>query len=175
MIERFGLAFLNRIDPETAHGLTLRALHTPFVRQPGPVQSPRLETKIGDLVLPNPVGLAAGFDKNALVPGPLLGAGFGFVEVGTLTPRPQPGNPRPRIFRLPEDGAVINRLGFNNEGAEAARGGASQPLSPAPPPAVSASGSLSAGARCGSGFGSGVGCRLRTIHTRWTWERASSR
>lgn len=119
MIERLGLAFLNRIDPETAHGLALKALHTPFVRQPGPVQSPRLETKIGDLVLPNPVGLAAGFDKNATAVGPLMRAGFGFAEVGAATPRPQDGNARPRLFRLRKDRAAINRFGFNNDGIEA--------------------------------------------------------
>ena len=72
-------------------------------------------------MFPNPLGLAAGFDKNAEVPGAMLKLGFGFVEVGTLTPRPQAGNPRPRLFRLREDGAVINRLGFNNRGYEAAR------------------------------------------------------
>ena len=73
------------------------------------------------LSFPSPVGLAAGFDKNAEVARTMLRLGFGFVEVGTITPRPQSGNPRPRIFRLPEDGAVINRLGFNNQGLEAAR------------------------------------------------------
>ena len=118
MIERIGLAALNRLDPEMAHGLALKALHTPFVPQPGPVQSPRLETRIGDLVLPNPVGLAAGFDKNATALAPLMRAGFGFVEVGAATPRPQPGNPRPRLFRLRKDRAAINRFGFNNDGVE---------------------------------------------------------
>ena len=119
MIERVGLTLLNRIDPEMAHGLALKALHTPFVPQPGPVRSPRLETKIGGLVLPNPVGLAAGFDKNATAVAPLMRAGFGFVEVGAATPRPQNGNTRPRLFRLRKDRAAINRFGFNNEGIEA--------------------------------------------------------
>ena len=119
MIERLGVAVLNRLDPETAHGLALRALHTPFAPLPGPVTSPRLEVKLGGLTLPNPVGLAAGFDKNATAVGPLMQAGFGFVEVGAATPKPQPGNPRPRLFRLVRDRAAINRFGFNNDGIEA--------------------------------------------------------
>ena len=119
MIERLGLAVLNRLEPETAHGLALRALHTPFAPQPGPVRSPRLETRLGGLTVPNPIGLAAGFDKNATALGPLMRAGFGFIEVGAATPRPQPGNPRPRLFRLRRDRAAINRFGFNNDGIEA--------------------------------------------------------
>ena len=119
MIERLGLSVLNRLDPELAHGLALRALHTPFAPHPGPVRSPRLETRIGDLVLPNPIGLAAGFDKNATALVPLMQSGFGFIEVGAATPRPQPGNPRPRLFRLRRDNAAINRFGFNNDGIEA--------------------------------------------------------
>jgi dihydroorotate dehydrogenase len=117
-MERLGLAVLNRIDPETAHGLALRALHTPFAPHPGPVRSPRLETRLGGLVFPNPVGLAAGFDKNATALAPLMQAGFGFLEVGAATPRPQPGNPRPRLFRLRRDHAAINRFGFNNDGID---------------------------------------------------------
>jgi len=85
---------------------------------PGVVTSDRLRCRVAGLDLPNPVGLAAGFDKNATVVGPLSRAGFGFVEVGAATPRPQPGNPKPRLFRLTEDRAAINRFGFNNEGAE---------------------------------------------------------
>lgn len=119
MIERLGLAVLHRFDPETAHGLALRALNTPFAPRPGPVRSPHLETHIAGLTLPNPVGLAAGFDKNATALAPLMQAGFGFIEVGAATPRPQPGNPRPRLFRLTEDRAAINRFGFNNDGVEA--------------------------------------------------------
>jgi dihydroorotate dehydrogenase len=119
VIERLGLAVLNRIDPEMAHSFALKALHTPFAPQPGPVRSPLLETRLGDLLLPNPVGLAAGFDKNAMAIAPLMQAGFGFIEVGAATPRPQPGNPRPRLFRLREDRAAINRFGFNNDGIEA--------------------------------------------------------
>jgi dihydroorotate dehydrogenase len=83
------------------------------------VTSPRLRVRLAGLDLPNPLGIAAGFDKNAEAVAPLLRAGFGFVEVGAATPRPQPGNPRPRLFRLPEDRAVINRLGFNNDGVAA--------------------------------------------------------
>jgi dihydroorotate dehydrogenase len=112
-------ALLRRLDPETAHGLAIRALAAGL----GPVDrtppDPILATSLAGLSLPSPVGLAAGFDKNAAVAGPMLRAGFGFVECGTATPRPQPGNPRPRIFRLGEDRAVINRLGFNNAGQEA--------------------------------------------------------
>ena len=119
MIESAALAVLNRLDPEFAHGLALRALHTPFAPLPGPVRSPHLDVDLAGLRLPNPVGLAAGFAKNASAVGPLMHAGFGFLEVGTATPRPQSGNPRPRLFRLRKDRAVINRLGFNNEGVEA--------------------------------------------------------
>ena len=119
LIERAGLCALHRLDPETAHGLSIKALASGLVPLPGPYTSPLLRTKIAGLSLPNPVGLAAGYDKNAEAVTPLTGAGFGFVEVGAATPRPQPGNPRPRLFRLTEDRAVINRFGFNNKGAEA--------------------------------------------------------
>jgi dihydroorotate dehydrogenase len=117
--ERASLALLRRIDPERAHGLALAALRTGLVPLPGPVTSPRLASTIAGLTLLNPVGLAAGFDKNAVALGPLTRAGFGFIEVGAATPRPQEGNPRPRLWRLLEDRAVINRFGFNNEGMEA--------------------------------------------------------
>lgn len=119
MIERLGLAVLNRLDPETAHGLALRGLHTPFAPTPGPVTSPRLACTLAGIKLPNPVGLAAGFDKNATALAPLMQSGFGFLEVGAATPKPQPGNPRPRLFRLRRDRAAINRFGFNNDGIEA--------------------------------------------------------
>ena len=119
MIEQLGLWALHRIDPEVGHGLSLKALNAGLVPLPGEVTSPRLRTQVAGLELPNPVGLAAGFDKNAVALAPLARAGFGFVEVGAATPRPQPGNPKPRLFRLTEDRAVINRFGFNNEGAEA--------------------------------------------------------
>jgi dihydroorotate dehydrogenase len=117
--ERVALAALRALDPETAHGLALAALRAGLGPRPGPITSPRLATRLAGLALPNPLGLAAGFDKNAVAAGPLLRAGFGFVEVGAATPRPQPGNPRPRLFRLAEDRAAINRLGFNNDGAAA--------------------------------------------------------
>ncbi|WP_108835321.1 quinone-dependent dihydroorotate dehydrogenase [Tateyamaria sp. Alg231-49] len=118
-IENLGMAALRRIDPETAHGLALRAVHTPLAHLPGPVTSDRLRTKVASLTMPNPVGLAAGFDKNATAIAPLSRAGFGWIEVGAATPVAQPGNPRPRLFRLPEDGAAINRFGFNNDGMDA--------------------------------------------------------
>ncbi|MCV2868284.1 quinone-dependent dihydroorotate dehydrogenase [Defluviimonas sp. WL0002] len=119
IVECAGLAALHRLDPERAHGLAIRAVSLGLVPLPGAVSSPRLATSIAGLTLPNPVGLAAGFDKNAEAAGPLTRAGFGFVEVGAATPRPQPGNPKPRLFRLREDRAVINRFGFNNDGAGA--------------------------------------------------------
>ena len=119
-IERAGLAALHRLDPERAHDLSLKALRAGVVPLPGaPFTSARLRTDLAGLSLPNPVGLAAGYDKNAVAVGPLTRAGFGFVEVGAATPRPQPGNARPRLFRLTEDRAIINRFGFNNEGAVA--------------------------------------------------------
>lgn len=110
---------LFRLDAERAHGLTIAALKSGLVpAAPPPDRS--LATRVAGLDFASPIGLAAGFDKNAEVPDAMLKLGFGFVEIGTVTPRPQPGNPRPRIFRLLEDGAVINRLGFNNAGLEAA-------------------------------------------------------
>ncbi|NKX72860.1 quinone-dependent dihydroorotate dehydrogenase [Rhodobacteraceae bacterium R_SAG3] len=117
--EKLALAVMHRLDPETAHGLSIKALKSGLTPCPGPVTSPRLKTEIAGLNLPNPVGLAAGFDKNAEALGALTQAGFGFIEVGAATPRPQPGNPKPRLFRLSEDRAAINRFGFNNEGMEA--------------------------------------------------------
>ncbi len=119
MLERLALPLLARLDPETAHGLALRALRLGLGPAPGPVTSARLASTLAGLALPNPVGLAAGFDKNAVALAPLLRAGFGFIEVGAATPHPQPGNPRPRLFRLPQDGGVINRFGFNNDGVDA--------------------------------------------------------
>ena len=117
LYERAGLAALHRLDPETAHGWSLRALQTGVVPLPGPVTSSRLATTLAGLVLSNPIGLAAGYDKNATAIAPLSRAGFGFIEVGAATPRAQDGNPRPRLYRLTEDRAVINRFGFNNQGA----------------------------------------------------------
>ena len=119
LLEMAGLTILRRIDPETAHGLALKALRTGLAPLPGPITSPRLTTTVAGLELPNPIGLAAGFDKNAEAVPQLIRAGFGFLEVGAATPRPQPGNPKPRLFRLTEDRAAINRFGFNNDGMEA--------------------------------------------------------
>ena len=106
------------LPAESAHRLTINALKTGLAQPPRQFDDPRLAVtlKRSGLRLPNPIGLAAGFDKNAEVIAPMLGFGFGFVECGTVTPRPQPGNPRPRLFRLAEDRAVINRMGFNNDG-----------------------------------------------------------
>jgi len=106
---------LHAIDPERAHDLTLRALAALPIPAP-PADDPRLAVDAFGLRFTNPIGLAAGFDKNGAIAPKAGGLGFGFVEVGTLTPEPQPGNPRPRLFRLPEHGAVINRFGFNNLG-----------------------------------------------------------
>ena len=117
----FALArpLLFRLDPERAHTLTIAALATGLGPR-GTPDDPILSTSLAGLALPNPLGLAAGFDKDARVPAAMLAMGFGFVEVGTLTPRPQAGNPRPRVFRLVAERAVINRLGFNNGGIAAA-------------------------------------------------------
>jgi len=106
------------LNPERAHGLAIAALRA-MPRRPAPPGGP-LETTVAGLTFPNPLGMAAGFDKDGEVPDALLGQGFGFVEVGSITPRPQAGNPKPRLFRLAEDRAVINRMGFNNGGAPAA-------------------------------------------------------
>jgi dihydroorotate dehydrogenase len=110
---------LRRLDPETAHGLTVAALKAGLGPRPRQSAPALLATRLAGLALPNPLGLAAGFDKNAEVFRPMLDAGFGFVECGTVTPLAQSGNPPQRLFRLPRDGAVINRLGFNNLGLEA--------------------------------------------------------
>jgi len=120
----YGLArpFLFALDAETAHGVGLLAMEAAYrsgtspllARKPAP-----LLTRAFGLEFPNPMGLAAGLDKNGAHVDALLALGFGSIEVGTVTPRPQPGNPKPRMFRLPEHEAVINRLGFNNEGVDA--------------------------------------------------------
>jgi dihydroorotate dehydrogenase len=106
------------LDPEVAHRAAIVALKSGLVPR-APPSDPRLRRHVLGLDFPNPVGLAAGFDKNAEVPDAVLALGFGFVEVGTVTPHPQAGNPKPRMFRVPGDGALINRLGFNNEGHDA--------------------------------------------------------
>lgn len=118
LAEQIGLKALRQIDPETAHGLALKALQMGFAPTPGPVTSGRLKTTFAGLDLPNPIGLAAGFDKNAEAVNSLSRAGFGFIEVGAATPKPQAGNDKPRLFRLAEDAAAINRFGFNNEGMD---------------------------------------------------------
>lgn len=120
LLDRLGGALLFRLDPETAHGLSIAALRCGLPVGTPPAPDPKLSVSIAGLHFPNPLGMAAGYDKNAEVPDALIALGFGFAEVGTITPRPQPGNPRPRIFRLEADRAVINRLGFNNEGHDAA-------------------------------------------------------
>jgi dihydroorotate dehydrogenase len=108
---------IRKLPPERAHRLTIRALRGGLVpRAAALAADPILATQLWRLHFPNPIGLAAGFDKNAEVPDAMLALGFGFVEFGTVTPRAQAGNPRPRLFRLPEDRAVINRMGFNNDG-----------------------------------------------------------
>lgn len=109
---------LRRLDPEDAHRLTIRALKAGLGPREFAADDPALAVEIAGLKLPNCVGLAAGFDKNAEAPKAMAAAGFGFVECGTVTPRPQAGNPRPRLFRLTEDRAVINRMGFNNDGLQ---------------------------------------------------------
>lgn len=115
--ERIGLAALRRMDPERAHGLALAALKAGLAPA-APPPDPILRTRLLGLDMPSPLGVAAGFDKNAEAPDAMLAQGFGFVEIGAVTPRPQPGNPKPRLFRLTEDRAAINRFGFNNQGAE---------------------------------------------------------
>jgi dihydroorotate dehydrogenase len=107
-------------DPETAHGMSIAALKAGAVPACRIAPDPRLRQSVAGLDFVNPIGMAAGYDKNAEVPEALLKIGFAFTEIGTVTPKPQPGNPRPRIFRLVEDEGVINRLGFNNEGHDAA-------------------------------------------------------
>lgn len=118
MLEKLALPLLHRMDPERAHDLAHQALGMGFGPRSGPFTSPRLATTLAGIALPNPVGLAAGFDKNATSLKALSRAGFGFLEAGAATPRPQPGNPKPRLFRLTEDQAIINRFGFNNDGME---------------------------------------------------------
>ena len=117
LFDRLARPFLLALDPEDAHGLTIKVLKL-LPLPAAATDDRRLAMRVFGLNFPNPVGIAAGFDKHAEVPDALLRAGFGFVEVGTVTPLPQPGNPRPRVFRLDADGGVINRLGFNSHGAD---------------------------------------------------------
>jgi dihydroorotate dehydrogenase len=116
--DRLARPLLRALDPEDAHSLAITALKLSPRRRPAADRSP-LAVRAFGLNFPNPVGIAPGFDKNAEVPDALLGLGFGFAEIGTVTPLPQAGNPRPRIFRLEPDQGVINRLGFNSEGSPA--------------------------------------------------------
>lgn len=118
MIERLGLGVLHNLDPEFGHTVSVKALQLGMLPKKPTHTSARLATTVAGLSLPNPVGLAAGFDKNAEVIGPLLDQGFGFIEVGAATPLPQPGNPKPRLFRLKDQSASINRFGFNNQGMD---------------------------------------------------------
>jgi dihydroorotate dehydrogenase len=118
-LERLAQPFLHVLEPEDAHRLAINLLKYAPLPKAEPDDT-RLAMRAFGLNFPNPIGIAAGFDKDAEVPDALLRLGFGFVEAGTITPRPQPGNPKPRLFRLDADHGVINRLGFNSQGAEAA-------------------------------------------------------
>jgi len=115
-VARLALPLLQRLDAERAHRLTIRGLQTGLAGNAQGADDPCLATTLFGRRLANPVGLAAGFDKNAEVPDAMLRLGFGFVEIGSVTPRPQEGSSKPRLFRLAEDQAVINRMGFNNDG-----------------------------------------------------------
>ena len=119
-LEWLGQKALFALEPETAHRLSIAALKSGVPLCSKPPTDPRLKVTVAGIDFPNPLGMAAGYDKNAEVPDALLKLGFGFAEVGTVTPLPQAGNLKPRIFRLVEDRAVVNRLGFNNEGHERA-------------------------------------------------------
>ncbi|RUT34501.1 quinone-dependent dihydroorotate dehydrogenase [Arsenicitalea aurantiaca] len=110
---------LLQMDPETAHGATIAALRMGLAPEQEHADPAELRTSLCGMTLSNPIGMAAGFDKNGEVPGPLAKLGFGMVEIGTVTPRPQTGNAKPRLFRVKQAGGVINRMGFNNEGHEA--------------------------------------------------------
>ena len=118
LLERIGLGALRLADPERAHGYALTALRLGLAGGSGPITDERLRTTVAGIDLPNPVGVAAGFDKNAIAVDGTLKTGFGFTEIGAVTPRPQLGNPKPRLFRLDKDQAAINRFGFNNNGMD---------------------------------------------------------
>jgi len=122
LFDKLARKALFQFSPEQAHTLSIKGLKTGALPPANLKADKRLNVEIAGLTFPNPVGLAAGYDKNAEVPDAILRLGFGFSEVGTITPLAQSGNPKPRIFRLVEDNAVINRLGFNNEGHQAALG-----------------------------------------------------
>jgi dihydroorotate dehydrogenase len=144
LLDRLARPFLHALDPEDAHGLAIKMLKFAPL-PPAPRDDKRLALRVFGLNFPNPVGIAAGFDKNAEVPNALLRLGFGFVEVGTITPLPQAGNPRPRLFRLDADHGVINRLGFNSQGANAALKRLAARAAPSPPSPAS-----------GGGWGGGI-------------------
>ncbi len=137
--DAFSLPLLRWFDPEDAHRLAIQGLRLLPPVRPRP-DDPKLAVRAFGLNFPNPIGMAAGFDKSAEVPDALLRLGFGFVEIGTVTPKPQAGNPRPRLFRLERDEAVVNRMGFNNDGAEsgAAAAGRRAPISAASSASMSA-------------------------------------
>ena len=116
---RLARPFLHLLDPETAHHITVWALRNGLAGSDTALYDPIFSTRAWNIDFSNPLGLAAGFDKDAVAADQIIALGFGFVEVGTVTPRPQPGNPRPRLFRLDEDRAVINRFGFNSKGLAA--------------------------------------------------------
>ena len=118
LFDRFAQPLLRKLEPEDAHGFVVKMLKTAPLPRAAP-DDKRLAMRVFGLNFPNPIGIAAGFDKHAEVPDALLRLGFGFVEVGTVTPLPQTGNPRPRVFRLETDQGVINRLGFNSQGSDA--------------------------------------------------------
>jgi dihydroorotate dehydrogenase len=120
LFDRLAQPMLRVMDPEKAHALAINALRLAPLPHCAP-DDLRLGVKAFGLSFPNPIGMAPGFDKNAMVPDAVLRIGFGFIEIGTVTPRPQVGNPRPRLFRLEADDAVVNRLGFNNDGAAVVR------------------------------------------------------
>lgn len=126
---------LGMLDPEMAHGLTIKALKTGLIKSEAHEEDPRLKVTLWQRAFPNPLGLAAGFDKNAEVIAPMLCMGFGFVEAGTVTPRPQDGNPKPRVFRDPTHEAVINRMGFPGQGLDAFKKNIEKFLSTSPRPA----------------------------------------
>lgn len=121
MINRLGTMALRLLPAEAAHGATIKSLELGLAGKARLEPETSLATTVFGLNFPSPLGLAAGFDKDARVPDAMLGLGFGFVECGSVTPEPQTGNPKPRLFRLPQDRAVINRMGFNNEGLDAFR------------------------------------------------------
>ena len=120
ILSTLGRKGLFMFDPEVAHGMSIKALKSGFIPTCQVPRDSRLQQDVAGITFVNPIGMAAGYDKNAEVPAELLKLGFGFTEIGTVTPKPQTGNPKPRIFRLVDDEGVINRLGFNNEGHDAA-------------------------------------------------------